>query len=68
MKIKVKILPDNSMKEIDVKPGSKVYDLLKKIQLKPDALIVLKGNTPVPVDDILKDDQELSILKVASGG
>jgi len=68
MKIKVKIFPENSTKEIDVKPGSKVYDLLKKIQLKPDALIVLKENMPIPVDELLSEDQELRILQVASGG
>ena len=68
MKITVKILPENSTKEIDLKSGSKVYDLLKKIQLRPDALIVLKDNMPIPVDDILGEGQELSILQVASGG
>ena len=68
MKITVKILPENSTKEIDLKSGSKVYDLLKKIQLRPDALIVLKGNMPIPVDDILGEEQELSIVQVASGG
>ena len=68
MKIKVKILPENSTKEIDLNPGSKVYDLLKKIQRRPDSVIVLKGNTPIPVDDILDDKQEISILQVASGG
>ena len=46
MKITVKILPENSIKEVDLKSGSKVYDVLKKINLRPDALIVLKGNTP----------------------
>ena len=68
MKITVKILPENSTREINLKSGSKVYDLLKKIQLRPDALIVLKGNTPIPVDDLLDEVQELSILQVASGG
>jgi len=68
MKITVKIMPENSIKEVDLKSGSKVYDVLKKINLRPDALIVLKGNTPIPVDEILDEEQELSILQVASGG
>ena len=68
MKITVKILPENSTKKIELKSGSKVYDLLEKIQLRPDNLIVLKDNIPIPVDDILDEEQELSILQVASGG
>ena len=68
MKITVKILPENSGREVDLKSGSKVYDLLKIIQLRPDSLIVLKDNMPIPVDEILDEGQELSILQVASGG
>ena len=68
MKITVKILPLNSIKEVDLKSGLKVYDILKKINLRPDTCIVLKGNTPIPVDEILDEEQELSILQVASGG
>ncbi len=45
-----------------------MYDLLKKINLKPDNIIILRDNTPVPVDDILTDEQELTIIQVASGG
>ena len=52
MKIKVKILPDNSTREIDIKPGSKVYDILKEIKIKPDSVIILRNDTPIPVDDI----------------
>ena len=68
MKICVKILPKNATEEIDVEHGSKMYDLLKKINLKPDNIIILRGNTPVPVDDILTNEQELTIIQVASGG
>ena len=68
MKIHVKILPKNVTDEIDIKSGSKMYDLLKKINLKPDNIIILRDNTPVPVDDILTDEQELTIIQVASGG
>ena len=64
----MKILPKNVTDEIDIKSGSKMYDLLKKINLKPDNIIILRGNTPVPVDDILTDEQELTIIQVASGG
>ncbi len=68
MKILVKTLPDNNSKEIEIKSGSKIIDLLKRISLKPDSIIVLKDTSPVPVDDSIIEEQELTIIKVASGG
>ena len=68
LKIHVKILPKNVTDEIDLECGSKMYDLLKKINLKPDNIIILRGNTPVPVDDAITEEQELTIIQVASGG
>jgi len=68
MKISVTILPDNLLKEVEIKSGSKIFDLIKKIHLKPDTLIVLKDSKPIPIDDILSEGQKLTILQVASGG
>jgi sulfur carrier protein ThiS len=68
MKIRVKLIPQNTSQEIDIKKGSTVTDLLRTIHRRPDSVIVLKNKTPLPVDDIILDDQELSIIQVASGG
>ena len=68
MKITLSISPDTSKKEVTIPRGSQVLDLLKKIQLKPDTLIVLRGNTPIPIDEVLEEAEELRILRVASGG
>jgi sulfur carrier protein ThiS len=68
MKIRVKLIPQNTSQEINIKKGSTVTDLLQAIHRRPDSVIVLKNKTPLPVDDTLLDDQELSILQVASGG
>ncbi len=68
LKIHVNILPNNISKEIVIENGLKMYDLLKKIDLKPDNIIILRGNTPVPVDDVITEEQDLTIIQVASGG
>ena len=68
MKITLTISPDTTKKEVTIPRGSQVLDLLHKIQLKPDTLIVLRGNTPIPIDEVLDEEQELRILRVASGG
>jgi sulfur carrier protein ThiS len=45
-----------------------VQSLLKKINLKPDTIIVLSNNKPIPIDDELTDGDDLTILQVSSGG
>ena len=68
MMIKISMIPSNVKKELDMNTGSTVSDLLEKLHLKPDTVIVLKGSIPVPVDDVITDMEELKIVQVASGG
>ena len=68
MEIKAKISKTKGTRKINLEKGSTVEHLLKKIKLKPDTLIVISDNKPIPIDDILKNNQELTIIQVASGG
>ena len=68
MKIKVKLSRNSTIKELNLETKSTVEDLLKKIGLKPDTLIVMNKGAPIPIDNILKDGQELTIIQVSSGG
>ena len=68
MKIRVKLIPQNISQEIEIMKGSTIIDLLRTIHRRPDSVIVLKNKTPLPVDDVIPDDQELTIIQVASGG
>ena len=68
LKIKVRLSRTNEMREINLEPGSKVEDLVRKIRLRPDTIIVLSNDTPIPIDDVLSKDQELTIIQVSSGG
>lgn len=68
MKIKVKFIPRNTWQEVDIQQGETVSDLLRSIQLRPDAFIVLRNNIPIPIDEVIKSNQDLCLLQVASGG
>ena len=68
MKIKVKIVPRNVKQEVEVKDGSTAADLLRIMKLRPDGFIVLRNNTPIPIDEVVNEGQELTLLQVASGG
>ena len=68
MKIQVKFSRTNSTKTIEIETGSSVEDLLIKLNLRPDTLIVMSKDQPIPIDDELNEGQELTILQVSSGG
>ena len=68
MEIRVKLSQANEIKRIRLEAGSTVESLLNKFKLKPDTLIVMSKNKPIPVDSELNDGQELAIISVASGG
>ena len=68
MEIKVNISQSKEKRIINIKKGSTIESLLNKMKLRQDTLIVISDNRPIPVNDILCDGQELTILHVASGG
>ena len=68
MKVKVKLLRTGETKEIEILEGSLVKDLLAKINIKPDTSIVMIEERPVPIDELLTNGKELTIIQVSSGG
>jgi len=68
MKIKITQVPQDTTTVIEIKKGETVQNLLKRLHLRSDAVIVVRDSRPIPEDDILEDNQELRILQVASGG
>jgi len=55
VKITVKLSRAKETKEIHLETESTVNDLLRKMNLKPDTLIVMSDNVPIPIDNALKD-------------
>ncbi len=68
MKIKITRFPQDTSTVVEIKKGETVEMLLKKLQLRSDAVIVMRGSSPIPVDDTLDNETELRIIQVASGG
>ena len=59
---------DRKAKEVRLPEGSTVEAMLDSLGLYPDAHIVVRGRTPVPVDSQLMNGEQLRVVKVASGG
>ena len=69
MRIKVTLYPEKNNSDLEIKSkNATVLDVLAKLNIKPDTVIVMRGSKPVPVDDNINDGDKLKIIKVASGG
>lgn len=64
--MEIRLLPDN--KYIKKRFRGKIEDLVRSLDLRPDEVLVLKENRPVPIDDEVKDDDRITLIRVASGG
>jgi sulfur carrier protein ThiS len=68
MEITVKLSRSKRTKKIDLKKGSTVEVVLEKLKIKPDTVVVMINDNPIPIDYQIKEVDELTILQVSSGG
>jgi len=69
MRIEIKLYPENKTTALDFKVESAtVMDVLSRLNIKPDTVVVIKDNDPIPIDEDVNDGDKLKIIKVASGG
>jgi sulfur carrier protein ThiS len=66
--IRVKILRSDKIKEIQIDKNSTILELIQILDFKPDTIIVLRDEIPIPIDETITEDQELTIIQVSSGG
>ena len=69
-KINVNIFVDRENKHTNLELGSnsKVADLLKELNINPVTVIVSRNNELILEDEELKNNDEIKILSVISGG
>ncbi|UMZ73997.1 MoaD/ThiS family protein [Natranaerofaba carboxydovora] len=64
--MKIIMKRDNEIKEL---AGNKrVKDILKELDVNPESVLVIKDGETLTPDTIVKDDEEIEILSVVSGG
>lgn len=53
---------------VEIDDRSTPQAVLDRLNLLPDAHLVLRGRRPIPIDEPLIDGESIRIIKVASGG
>ncbi len=64
----MKVLLNHPVREVEMKGPRRVRELLKELDLLPEAVLVVRGDELVTEDDMLRDDDHIEIRPVMSGG
>ena len=60
---------DKSPRRIELsRSHATVEEVLRADGKRPDAVVVLRGPTPIPIPEAVRDGEELQVLEVVSGG
>ncbi len=68
MRVLAERVPTHKTDEIELPAKATGMDLLKRLNLSPDAHLLIRGERPIPVDEPLTEGEHLVILAVVSGG
>lgn len=69
MKIKVYLEEKDKEEFVELEENSRVRDVLNNLNIDPGIVIIAnKHNEVVTVDYVLKDNEEIKIIPVISGG
>jgi sulfur carrier protein ThiS len=69
MKVHVEFRPRRQEdRPIELADGANAEDLVHAVGESTDIIVVVRGNTPIPEDEVLVDGETLLLLSAASGG
>lgn len=69
MRVTATILPTRKETvSVDLEEGSTVEQLVRKLSYLPDGWIAVREGQPIPMDEALKDGDDLKLISVVSGG
>ena len=64
----MKVLLRNPKRELEVSGPMRVHALLARLEVERETVLVIRGDTLVPGDELLEDSDTIEIRPVISGG
>jgi len=53
--------------ELEVEKGTRYSEILSKLGINPETVVLVKDNVPIPTDDFVEEG-EVVVMRVISGG
>lgn len=64
----IKLINKKDVKEIDFMENTSIEDILKKEKIPVETVVIKQNGLTVTEDEIVKDNDEIEIIKVIYGG
>jgi sulfur carrier protein len=64
----MKVILRNPRREIDVLGGRRVKDVLRELDILPETVLVIRGDTMITADQVVGPDDVIELRPVMSGG
>ena len=64
----MKVVLRNPRREVEVKGGRRVKDVLRELDILPDTVLIIRGDTMMTADQLVGDDDTIELRPVMSGG
>jgi len=64
----VKVLLRNPRREVEIAGGRRVKEILRELDILPETVLVIRGDTMVTADQTVADDDVIELRPVMSGG
>lgn len=64
----MKVILRNPRREVDIAGGRRVKDVLRELDILPETVLVICGNTLITADQIVADGDTIELRPVMSGG
>ena len=64
----MKVVLRNPRREVEIAGGRRVKDVLKDLDVIPESVIVIRGDTLITADQLVDDTDTIELRPVMSGG
>jgi sulfur carrier protein len=64
----MRVVLRNPRREVDVAGGRRVKDVLRELDVIPETVLVIRGDTLITADQVVGEDDVIELRPVMSGG
>jgi sulfur carrier protein len=64
----MRVILRNPRREVEVRGGRRVHEVLRELGIVPETVLVIRGDTLITLDETVGDEDTIELRPVMSGG